>query len=488
MYKEKYLKYKQKYLILKNQISYNLRQKGGFSTPPRVESPRIPSIHNERRHHQVNRSRQVPTILNFPEFNLDDFPSDNGLFKCIAKFDEFIGKQREKKDIILRNNPKLIKFKYYDEIETVLTNEKLNCYSLLMQTILSLEQGLIDGKTLIQHNFDINFAGQAGIDVGGLGREYLNLLSKEIPYIFKNENNILELSYKLNIKYLFVVLEMIYKSRCSLITNFNILHLFNYYFIDQDVNIVELIKSTKCSNVSFSELLLNFIYYNYNKFEIFNTLDKIKEILKKENNVIVLLYLFGEYINQNPLHNIIYFNFVLAMEKEDALIMWDNYKLDNELKKLISEINTNYPNYNLFQVHSHFHYNENIDPEILISRITFEGIDNSLTEKFKSIIRNYNAALDLYTGSDPEIISENDEFKITFGDQQNFLKILLKYWSGSSYLNNYYKINYNESIIDWFHVHTCFYQIEMKVPSDTSLYDLVYGLLKRISSGFGTAG
>lgn len=140
------------------------------------------------------------------------------------------------------------------------------------------------------------------------------------------------------------------------------------------------------------------------------------------------------------------------------------------------------------QVHSHFHYNENIDPEILISRITFEGIDNSLTEKIKSIIRNYNAALDLYTGSDPEIISENDEFKITFGDQQNFLKILLKYWSGSSYLNIYYKINYNESIIDWFHVHTCFYQIEMKVPSDTSLYDLVYGLLKRISSRFGTAG
>ena len=488
MYQEKYLKYKQKYLILKNQIGNNLRQKGGFSTPP--STPRaISSIHderNEQRRHQINTSSLVPIILDFPEFNLNDFPSDNGLFKCIAKFDEFIGKQREKKDVLLRNNPKLIRFKYYNDIETVLTDEKLNCYSLLMQTILCLEQDLIDEESLIHHNFDINFAGQVAIDAGGLRREYLNLLSKEIPYIFKNKNKTLELSY--NFKYLAVVLEMIYKNRCSLITNFDILHLFNYYFIDPDVNIVELIESTKCLNVSFSELLLNFIHYNYNKFEIFNSLDKIKEILKKENNVIVLLYLFGEYINQNPLHNIVYFNFVLAMEKEDALIMWDNYKLDNELKKLISEINTNYPNYNLLQVHSHFHYNENIDPEILISRIIFEGIDNSLTEKFKSIIINYHAALDLYIGSDPEIIEENSKFKITFGDQQNFLKILLKYWSGSSYLNINYKINYNESIIDWFHVHTCFYQIEVKIPNDTSLYDLVYGLLKRISSGFGTAG
>ena len=435
----------------------------------------------------INETYSPNTIL-FPNIPFETQITPNivdGLFTCVAKFNKFIENLRIKKDIIIpRNNPKLLRLKNYLQINDVLDKGELNSFSLLSQTILSLEQGSFEQSNLINHNFDINFADQVGIDTGGLRREYLDLLSKEVPYIFKKENQTLELNGRLNIEYLLVVLEMIYKTKCSIVSNVNILYLFKHYFIGPNKNIIELIENTKYLSVSFSELLLNFINYNYQK----NNLEQIKKSLKVKEYVLAALFLFGSYLNDSMLPPEGSFIYITNLDEASLIDTWSDYNIGPQLTLLLSEMDRTYPSYNLFQLHNHFQYNEHIDSKLLISRINFVNIDNSLKEKFKFIIRNYSAALDAYTGSDPEIIKANADFKIQFGDQQGFLKQLLRYWSGSSYIHTKYTINYNESIDDLFHVHTCFFQIETKVQMDINLYDLVYNLIIRFTTEFNTAG
>ena len=435
----------------------------------------------------INETYRPNTIL-FPNIPFESQIVPNlvdGLFVCEARFNKFIENLRKKEDIIIpRNNPKLLRLKNYLQINDILDKGKLNCYSLLLQTILSLEQGSFEQSNLINHNFDIRFARQVGIDTGGLRREYLDILSKEIPYIFKLKNQTLELNGKLNNEYLLVILEMIYKTKCSIVSNFNILYLFKHYFIGPDKNIIELIHNTEYLSVSFSKLLLNFINYNYQNVN----LEQIKESLKVKEYVLGTLFLFGSYLNDSMLPPPEAFTYIIKLTESQLIETWSDYNIGPKLTKFLSDMDRTYPSYNLFQLHSHFQYNEYIDSELLISRINFVNIDDSLKENFKLIIRDYKAALDAYTGTIPEIIKANADYKIQFGDQQEFLKHLLRYWSGSSYVHTEYVINYNELIDDLFHARTCFFQIETKVNMDINLYDLVYNLIIRFTTEFNTAG
>jgi hypothetical protein len=536
-FQEKYLKYKKKYLLLKKQI--------GGSTPPRNNLNYInpPGAPNARRRinpsqpstpiNQNNLNASPPNNLNnllpnnsppstplnqnnrnatpahtplnqnilyvdtpinnnildslFENVDFNNLLSNSdqvihpeidndGLFSCINNFDIFISSQLSKKNINSIFGPTL-RFKSYSK-----NTDILSWKSLFIQTLLHLDQQTIGDNDFINHTFYIKDSNSNGIDQGGLKRQFLTDISNQIEYIFNN--NLIDPDF--NKKNLAVILEMIYNFRSNLNINIDIKQIFKNYFIDENKNIIELIENTECSNISFSKLLLNFIYHKFMKYEMFNTIEKIKIILKKENNVSALLYIFAEYINQKfDQNNYNYFDYILQLTNEEVNdYLWEKYNLSNDFEIIINHIK-NFKNYNLFQLYSHFRYNEYIDSELLIKRINFDKIDNDLIEKFKIILTDYKIAVNNNSNIDKETIKNLE----SIGDQQNFLKILLQYWSGSTHLHNEYILKYEPSIEDFFHAHTCFYTLDTRVPSNISLYDLVYSLLVRINDKFfSTAG
>jgi len=495
-YKEKYIKYKNKYLSLKNQIGSSYRDYSNSSRshvvvnfdflPSQINTPSYQSNENDLYDDspvqtsllREDDSQPVQRSL-FREADGDD------LFECIAKFDKFIGDQIIKKEFtpIQYHQRPLYKFKIFDN------NGILNCKSLLVQTLLDIYKGYILKTDLINHNFSLRFNDEAGIDAGGLKREYLRLLANEVSVIFDkdiagklyvNQTNI-----DITNENFLSILQTLYNSKVNIVSNFKIGHIFKYYLIDSS-NILEEI-NTNGFESSFYNLLLNFIYLNYNDKKSFDSIDKVKEILKNKNNVNVLLYIFTLYIDKDS-HISNYIDLIddlLLYDDQESLTLWKDYSIDENIKKLLALFPKNGIT-NLFKIYSHLYYNETIDIEYLINKIQFIGISEELKTKFISIFRDYRQALTNELNNE-----ESQRLKGIFGDQQQFLEKLLAYWTGLSLVTNRnYEIIYNQNILDLFHSHTCYYQLETKVPTDISLYDLVTSLLTRIevSTGFSTAG